>query len=185
MWRRAEASTQAARSPTAFDGRERVLAAAYAGLPLTFVENRGQADERVRFHAQGAGHAFYLTRDQIALTLQNDSGRGVALGLHFLDADPRVVPVGSRRAPGTVNYLKGDDPAGWRTGVPGYHDVVYRELWPGIDLKLNGQAGELKYEFHVRPGAGRGHPAGLPRRGGPAAGRCRRAAHRHRPGRAA
>jgi hypothetical protein len=39
------------RAQPAFDGgRERALAA-YAGVPLTFVENRGQADERVRFHA--------------------------------------------------------------------------------------------------------------------------------------
>jgi hypothetical protein len=30
---------------------------------------------------------------------------------------------------------------------------VYRELWPGIDLTLSGQAGGLKYEFRVRPGA--------------------------------
>ena len=28
-----------------------------------------------------------------------------------------------------------------------------RDLWPGIDLKLTGQPGELKYEFRVRPGA--------------------------------
>ena len=37
--------------------------------------------------------------------------------------------------------------------MPGYRGVVYRELWPGIDLKLSGQAEALKYEFRVRPGA--------------------------------
>ena len=31
--------------------------------------------------------------------------------------------------------------------------VVYRELWPGIDLSCDGQAGSLKYTFVVRPGA--------------------------------
>ena len=78
-------------------------AAAFAGLPLTFVENRGQVDGRVRFHAQGAGHAIYLTRDEIALTLRKDSGKGVALALRFLGADPRVVPsgTGARPAPST------------------------------------------------------------------------------------
>ena len=34
-----------------------------------------------------------------------------------------------------------------------YRDVVYRGLWPGIDLRLRGQSGVLKYEFHVHPGA--------------------------------
>src|SRR4051812_26047276 len=65
--------------------RERALAA-YAGLPLTFVENRGQTDARVRFSGQTAGHSVYLTRDEIALTLQKDSGKGVALALRFRNA---------------------------------------------------------------------------------------------------
>ena len=133
-------------------GRERALAA-YAGLPLMFVENRGQADKRVRFHAQSAGHAVYLTRDEIALTLQKDSGKGVALALRFLGADPGARPSGDKRVPGTANYLMGDDPSQWRTQVPGYSGVVYRDLWPGIDLKLRGQAEAIKYEFRVRPGA--------------------------------
>src|SRR3984893_4108216 len=38
--------------------REQVLKA-YANLPLTFVENRGQTDSRVRYSAQGSGYAFY------------------------------------------------------------------------------------------------------------------------------
>jgi hypothetical protein len=137
------------RAPSALD-RAR---AAYAGLPLTFVENRGQTDQRVRFHVQRPGQAFYLTREEIALTLQRQSGDGVALALRFLGADPRVAVTGSRRAPGTVNYLLGEDLAGWRTGVPGYLGVVYRELWPGVDLRLSGRNGELKYEFRVRPWA--------------------------------
>ena len=128
-------------------------AAAFAGLPLTFVENRGQVDGRVRFHAQGAGHAIYLTRDEIALTLRKDSGKGVALALRLLGADPRVAPSGDRRAPGTANFLEGDDPPRWHTDVPGYLGVVYRDVWPGIDMRLRGEAGELKYEFRVRPGA--------------------------------
>ena len=70
--------------------------------------------------------------------------------------------------------------------MPGYLGVVYRDLWPGIDLKLSGQPGELKYEFRVRPGAKVSrHPARLSRGHGPAARRGRGAAGRHRPGRAA
>src|SRR5947209_2496613 len=47
--------------------REQILNA-YANLPLTFVENRGQTDSRVRYYAQGPGYGFYLTRDQVALS---------------------------------------------------------------------------------------------------------------------
>ena len=64
-------------------------------------------------------------------------------------------PTGAERAPGGVNYLRGSDPAQWQTQPPHYRDVVYRDLWPGIDLRLREQSGVLKYEFHVRPGARR------------------------------
>jgi hypothetical protein len=121
--------------------------AAFAQLPLTFVKSRG------RFEAHGAGHAIYVGPRRVALALQRSSGRGVALALRFVGADRQASVAGSGRAPGTVNYLRGDDPSRWRTNVPTYYGVVYRELWPGIDLRLSGADGALKYEFRVRPGA--------------------------------
>ena len=60
---------------------------------------------------------------------------------------------GEGRAPGEVNYLRGNDPERWQTELPGYTSVVYRDLWPGVDIVLQGQDGQLKYEFRVRPGA--------------------------------
>ena len=47
----------------------------------------------------------------------------------------------------------GGNPANWRTKLPTYGEVVYRRLWPGIDLHLRGEDGQLKYEFHLAPGA--------------------------------
>ena len=60
---------------------------------------------------------------------------------------------GEERAPGEVNYLRGNDPARWQTELRRYGQVVYRDLWPGVDLRLRDQAGALKDEFQVRPGA--------------------------------
>ena len=62
----------------------------------------------------------------------------------------------SHRASGprrVINDLRGSDPSQWRTQIPQFRDVVYPDLWPGIDLRLREQSGVLKYEFHVRPGA--------------------------------
>src|SRR5262249_36552166 len=54
---------------------------------------------------------------------------------------------------GVVNELRGRDPSRWLTGIPRYGQVVYRRLWPGIDLRLRERSGVLEYEFRVRPGA--------------------------------
>jgi hypothetical protein len=92
---------------------------AYGDLPLTFIENRGQTDSRVVFHVQGPGQGIYLTKDAIALTLSKPSGKGVALNLRFLGANPNPALSGAARAPGEANFLTGNDPKRWRTHVPG------------------------------------------------------------------
>jgi hypothetical protein len=133
-------------------GRTDHLLDAYAKLPPTFVENRGQTNARVRYYAQANRRAFYLTRDEVVLSLMKEETRGLALRLRFLDSNPRALPEGEDRAPGDINYLHGKHAAGWQTELPHYGQVVYRELWPGVDLRLRDQGGALKYEFHVRPG---------------------------------
>ena len=46
---------------------------AYANLPLTFVENRGQTDARVRYYAQGPRYAFYVTNQEVVLSFDKGS----------------------------------------------------------------------------------------------------------------
>jgi hypothetical protein len=75
----------------------------------------------------------------------------MAIGLRFLGAEAE--PEGTRQLPGRVNYLVGRDPAKWRTGLHTYGEVVYRDLWPGIDLAFRGERGTLKYEFRLAAGA--------------------------------
>ena len=152
----AQASSKKARRSTASATKQQALAA-YGKLPLAFTANAGQTDARVRYSAQGAGFSVFLTRREAMLSLQRPGkqrrGRGVALALRFLGSNRNVAIRGERPGPGRVNYLLGNDPAKWRTGLRTYERVVYRNLWPGVDMVFAGQNGELKYEFLVRPGA--------------------------------
>ena len=127
---------------------------AFSSLPLAFVENRGQTDGQVRYVAHGARFGFFLTPESLVMSLlQPDGERGVNLSLDFVDANPDVVVESRQRAPGTVSYLRGNDSSRWLRELSSFAEVVYRELWPGVDLALRGDGGVLKYEFRVRPGA--------------------------------
>src|SRR5262249_22032707 len=106
--------------------RERVLQA-YAKLPLTFVENRGQKDGQVRYYAQGNRYAFYLTREGVVLSFAKGS-----MAMRFVDANPRVRVSGEQPAAGEVNDFHGSDQSRWRSRLPHYAQVVYRDLWPGV-----------------------------------------------------
>jgi hypothetical protein len=124
-------------------------------MPLTFVPNRGQTDERVRFYGRGAGYAFYFTPRSVVLSLAR-KGRATALALSFPGASPDARLVAGRRGTGTVNDLVGGER---RTGLPTYRELTYRGLWPGVDLVFRGTGDKLKYEFRLRPGADPGKVA--------------------------
>jgi len=136
---------------------KRQALAAYAKLPLAFTANAGQTDPRVRYSAQGAGFSVFLTRKEAMLDLRRpgtkDKRKGAALALRFLGSNPNVAIRGERPGSGRVTYLLGNDPARWHTGLRTYERVVYRNLWPGVDMLFMGQSGKLKVEFRVRPGA--------------------------------
>ena len=152
----AEAAFPGAKRPPSVPTKEHALAA-YGKLPLAFTANAGQIDPRVRYSAQGGGLSVFLTREEAMLALERPATKGkrkgAALALRFLGANRRVAIHGERPEQGRVNYLLGNDPTKWHTGLRTYERVVYRNLWPGVDMAFTGQSGTLKYEFLVRPGA--------------------------------
>ena len=83
---------------------------------------------------------------------QNSSSQSWVVKLDFVGANKDVKPVGEAKTGGVVSYFKGQ-PADWQAGVPTYSRIVYRDLWPGIDLAYSGTTDRLKYEFIVHPGA--------------------------------
>jgi len=60
---------------------------------------------------------------------------------------------GLDQLPGFSNYFIGSDPKSWRTHVPHYAKIRYRQVYPGIDLLLYGNQSQLKYDLVITPGA--------------------------------
>ena len=105
-------------------------------LPLYFIENRGQVGAAARYYIQGRDRTLYFTPDGVIFRLAGDPAAGspaYILTLQFAGADPTVRPEGVDRAEMTVSYFTGP-PDRWRTGLPSYAGLLYRDLWPGIDL---------------------------------------------------
>ncbi|OQZ05012.1 MAG: hypothetical protein B6D34_00225 [Candidatus Brocadia sp. UTAMX1] len=65
--------------------------------------------------------------------------------------NPEIVAEGQQEC--KVNYLIGNDPAKWKTHIPTYQSVVYRELYKGIDMKFYGNNRQMEYDIIVKPGA--------------------------------
>jgi len=60
--------------------------------------------------------------------------------------------MGKDPLPGSSNFFIGNDPSGWATGVRTFREVVYPDLWDGVDLVYRVVGKKLKYDLVVRPG---------------------------------
>ncbi len=138
---------------SAAEGRART---AYGRLPLTFEENRGQAESNVRFLAQGHGYSLSLHPEGADLSLakgkpgqrKSEQVRMRFVGSRRATSVKGKSPLGSR-----VNYLIGKDRSAWRSDLPTYAQVQYRDVYPGVDMLYYGRGQELEYDFVVKPGA--------------------------------
>jgi hypothetical protein len=137
---------------------------AYGKLPLLFIENQGQVDEAVRYYVKVPGQAIYFTEENIVFDLIRSDGveaddtadrqaERLVFCLDFLGADSPPAVEGRSKDGAVVNYFIGNDPENWYANVPTYRELVYRDIYPNIDLRLYGDGGMLRYDFVVNPGA--------------------------------
>ncbi|KXJ41742.1 MAG: hypothetical protein AXA67_03870 [Methylothermaceae bacteria B42] len=131
--------------------------------PIAFIPNRGLKNSHILFYEPGAGHTLYITEEGILIALYHKKTAGRRVGdskilrnivrLSFPGANPHPKIVAGAPLPGTVNIFHGNDPAKWKTGLPVFDSVTYQDLYPGVDLSVHGNQGQLEYDLIVRPGS--------------------------------
>jgi uncharacterized protein (TIGR03437 family) len=124
------------------------LAAAALAIPLHFESNRGQWNSQIRFRAVTPRYTVELSDTAITMNF-----RGGALRMNFAAARLAVKTEGLDEMPGRSNYYFGADRSRWRTGIPNFARVRYRNLFPGVDLELHGSGAHIEYDWIVAPGA--------------------------------
>ena len=148
-------------------------------LPLSFEVNRGQTDPRINYLARAGGYTLFLTAQDAVFALRSSSqpaaketapksdlhrttlaaSRGCqedlagAIRLHLSGGNPRAQIAAGHQLPGRSNYFIGNDPREWRTDVPQYARVSYRNVYPGVSLAFYGVQRQLEFDFIVAPGA--------------------------------
>jgi hypothetical protein len=147
-----------------------------------FIANVGQLDASVRFQVRGQRSTLLLADDGLWLTVVDPQSlatrpqhqkslesqstmagerlqgmarpalRGVNLKLSFVGANTRPQIEPFERSDTHFSFFHGDQ-AGWRADAPAWGGVRYRDLYPGIDLELSSQRGQLEQRLRARPGA--------------------------------
>ena len=124
--------------------------AQYAGISrsIHFEPNLGQADNSASFIARGHEYCLFLKGTGAVLAFHNTVNR-----MQLEGSNPHPLIKGCDQLTAKTNYFIGNDPAKWISNIPNYARVVYKEIYPGIDLAFYGNEGELEYDFIVVPGS--------------------------------
>ncbi|MFZ0660938.1 MAG: hypothetical protein WAM05_19625, partial [Candidatus Binataceae bacterium] len=146
----------------------------FAKLPLAF-EPAAPGERGVDYRARGNG--FEVALDSRGATFITARSAGSAPGIRGMKPGAMVHPPAipklqysavrmtlanhaavedgeaSQRLRGVVNYYQGKDRSKWRSDVPTYGQVRYREVYPGIDLVYHGEKGRFEFDFNLAAGA--------------------------------
>jgi hypothetical protein len=145
---------------------------------LEFTENKGQWPEAIKFQAQTVAGAFALQNNGYRVLVHNpqdlaalnthpreknhvstvpENFDGVvhshAYEVRFLNANPNPTIVPEKIQPSYNNYFIGNDASKWASECKIYKAVVYKDLYPGIDIRYYTNESQLKYDIIVHPGA--------------------------------
>lgn len=120
--------------------------------PQAFETNAGQTAAAVKFISRGPGYTLFLTPEEAVLSMKRKGGH-TPLRLRALGANDAPEIEGIDPLPGRSHYFIGNSAAEWRTNIPAYSRVKYRDVYPGIDLIYYIRANHLEYDFVVAPGA--------------------------------
>jgi endonuclease/exonuclease/phosphatase family metal-dependent hydrolase len=146
----------------------------FGKIPLYFIPNEGQVDERALFYAKASRYTLWLTKEGLVFDstrrIKKENNKSMKLSsrdvnnpedfnfdrdvsrLVFVNANrsPEVIPVDVTEY--KVNYFIGKDKSKWQTNIQTSRGVLYKELYPNIDLKVYGIEKQIEYDFVVKPG---------------------------------
>lgn len=141
-----------------------------------FTENVGHVrDDRVRFYhsdssmqigfidsavllklfdkqSNSPGRSASDIDDRLTNGLRTAANSGVLVQMTFEGAN-LVEPQGRNLLPHRSHFFLGNNPSEWKTGVKNYEEVLYEDLYDGIDLIYRMGEEGLKYDFILEPGA--------------------------------
>ncbi len=141
-----------------------------------FIENKGQWDSSVKFAADIPGGKIYLKNNGITYAMidaigitdarhhrsessKNTQAKNSDLNIiHTTHVDfigaasiPKVISKGESEE--VYNYYLGNNPAKWADNCKAYDVIIYKDMYPGIDLKFYSNQSHLKYDFILKKGA--------------------------------
>lgn len=115
--------------------------------PISF-ENSSRVSHPVMISYAGSATVRFTNR-----SFEITSRAGNTVVATFVNSRHSATPELADKLDSVRNYLIGNDPSRWRTGVPRFSRLRYRDLYPGMDIVFYGAGNDLEYDLYVQPGS--------------------------------
>src|SRR5260370_592926 len=126
----------------------------FAQGPLTLEPNRGQAPKGVDFIAASLNHKFFLSATGARLEIFDAATKSVEpVQLQFVGANASAAVQGLQKTAFSSAHFSASDKEGLQRNLPNYSKVLYRQVWPGIDVLYYGNRNRLEYDLILAAGA--------------------------------
>ncbi|UCG68917.1 MAG: SBBP repeat-containing protein [Thermoplasmata archaeon] len=112
-----------------------------------FTENLGQWEDHIRFLAQSSFGYVTLGPDGVSYYVIQEGG-GHVIKIVFQDGGESQV-IGRKDMGFDCNYFYGNQSTKWVTNARSYEEVLFKDVWPGIDILYYFTDGNLKYDIIV------------------------------------
>lgn len=122
-----------------------------------FVPINGSDTPGSGFHYSSKNADYFFMPDEILITapdghaLNRTTNPPVRFRFEGQNQNSRLI--GKKVLNGTAQFFIGNDPSQWQTAVPLYGEVMYQDIYSGIDLHYREEKGHLKSTFIIAPGA--------------------------------
>ena len=138
---------------------EKALKETFLRRPDAFVPNAGLFSSDVYYCIQRQDACVFFLSDRIVFDFAGPVSEDTkqctraAVVLVFDGSNAGIAPRGLSRSEGVMNFYLGNDPTQYKDNVATYQEIMYQDLWPGVDLLLRCDGGKLKCNWTVGPGA--------------------------------
>ncbi len=135
--------------------------------PVRFIENKGQWEKEIKFLAHIPGGVLQIREDRLHYVFLDNNAlyemkhskqkeEKKPLNAHGLDvifdgANTDFTVETNNNIPESQNYFYGNDPTKWSVGVKSFGEILLKNIYKGIDLRLYSTENAMKYEFIVAP----------------------------------
>jgi len=150
---------------------------------LEFAENKGQWGDSFEYRANVGLSTIFLNADGYTMLVHNQddyqrivdkihgtvknseppTGKSIdqenlrlrshAYKVNFIGGNPNAMAISEKPLQTNINYFLGNDSSRWKTGLSSFETVTYKDVYPGIDVRYYSDAGQLKYDLIIEPGA--------------------------------